>query len=364
MKVIYILTYPIYHDFWTKEQWLNMINQNRWIPGILSDMGHEAEYWAVDNEDSVHQSKIEGFGNYKIRIFKATHKHKKTQFDYSDEMVEYARNNPADLYLLKGIDGGIGLHMIKEYFLPNDVPYVMVTGGGYYHPMNKDAEFILYESEYQKNKLVNPGFFFWRHSEPEFKLIPMQKSIDTDVFKPLPNIPKVFDSISVGRIVKHNKRFDEIGELSNHFEVAIIGEGPYKKTLKKRYPKVHWLERVPNAELPKVLNRAKLYIHPSAKDWILTRDFYPRAIAEALSCGLPCVGFDDAIQEDIIPKNSGFIIKRKNVVKKIRALLSDDERISKMSKNARKRSLQHINKYSSKVSLETLFNRLKIVQNS
>lgn len=361
MKVVYILTYPIYHDFWTKEQWLNMINQNRWIPGILSNMGHETEFWAVDHQASTHQSNLKGFGDYTIRIFKATHKHKKTKVDYSDEMVEYAQNNPADLYLLKGVDGGIGLHIIEQFFLPENIPYVMVTGGEYYNSLNKHAEFILYESEYQKNKLINPGIFFWRHSEPESKLIPMQKSVDTDVFKPLPDIPKNFDAISVGRIVKRNKRFDEIGELSHHFKVAILGDGPYKETMTKKYPKIHWLDRVPNADVPKILNRAKLYIHPSAKDWILTRDFYPRAIAEAFACGLPCVGFEDAIQEDIIPKSCGIIIDRKKVVEKVGALLADEERISKMSENARKRAVLHINKYSSKKALEKLFNRLRIV---
>lgn len=360
MKVIYILTYPIYHDFWTKEQWLNMKNQNRWIPGILSNMGHEVEFWAVDHKASVHQSKLEGFGDYTIRIFKATHKHKRTKEDYSDEMIEYARNNPVDLYLLKGVDGGIGLHIIKELLLPENIPYVMVTGGDYYNPMNKYAELILYESEYQKHKLMNPGIFFWRHSEPESKLIPMQKSVDTEVFKPYPNISKDFDTISVGRIIKRNKRFDEIGELSHHFRVAILGDGPYKKTLMKKYPKIHWLNRVPNADVPKVTNRAKLYIHPSAKDWILTRDFYPRSIAEALSCGLPCVGFDDAIQQDIIPKSCGIIIDRKKVVEKVRSLLADEERMSKMSKNARERAIHHVNKYSPKIALEKLFNRLKI----
>jgi glycosyltransferase involved in cell wall biosynthesis len=338
-----------------------MINQYHWIPGILSSMGHEAEIWAVDHKSSVHQSKLKDFGDYIIRFFEPTQEHKKTKIDYSDEMVEYAQKNPADLYLLKGVDGGIGLRMIKQLLLPENLPYVMQIGGEYYNSLNKHAEFILYESEYQKNKLMNPGIFFWRHSEPEYKLIQLQKSIDTDLFKPYPSISKEFDTISVGRIVKHNKRFDEIGELSHHFKVAILGDGPYKNTLEKKYPKIHWLDRVQNADVPKVLNRAKLYIHPSAKDWILSRDFYPRAIAEALSCGLPCVGFDDAIQEDIIPKNCGIIIKRKEVVEKVRALLADEERISKMSKNARERATRYMDKYSSKIALEKLFNRLEIV---
>ncbi|MEX0720789.1 MAG: glycosyltransferase family 4 protein [Balneolaceae bacterium] len=360
MKIVFLLSYPIYHDFWTKEQWLKLINQNRWIPGILSSMGFEVEYWAVDHSPSVHTSKLDGFGDYTIRIFHAAKKGHQTKYDFSNTMAEYAEKNPPDIFLIKGVDGGIGTRLIKKVLIPESIPYVMVTGGEYYHPLNKQAELIIHESDYQKRRLIKPGVFFWRHTEPEEKLIKMQKSIDTEVFKPMDGIKKEFDTISVGRIVKRNKRFNEIGELSKHFKVAILGDGPYKKTLQQKYPLIHWLDRVPNADVPKVLNRAKLYIHPSAKDWIITRDFYPRAIAEAFACGLPCVGFDDAIQKDIIPNDCGIIVSRKNVAQKVNSLLSDTSLIDKMSLAARERAVTLIDKYSAKPALETVFNKLEL----
>lgn len=358
MKIVFLLSYPIYHDYWTKDQWLNLINQNRWIPGILSAMGYETEYWAVDHTPSIHTSKLEGFGDYTLRIFEATKKGKQTKYDYSDTLVDFAKNNPQDLFLIKGVDGGIGSRLIKKHLIPDNLPYVMVTGGQYYHPYNKHAELIIYESDYQKGRLLKPGIYFWRHSESPEKLIKMQKSIDTDVFKPIEEIKKEFDAISVGRIVKRNKRFIEIGKLSERFKVAILGTGPFKKTLMKKYPHIHWLDRVPNAEVPKILNKARLYIHPSAKDRIITRDFYPRAIAEAFACGVPCVGFDDAIQKDIIPENCGIIIQRKNVISEVDRLLSDKIKLTEMVTNARERTKNFINKYSAKPALEMMLKKL------
>ena len=359
MKVVYLLSYPIYHDFWTKEQWLNIINQNRWIPGIISNLGYESEFWVVDKTSSEHKSELKGFGNYTIRMFKPNSFEGKTKFHISDELVNHAKKNKPDLFFIKGVDGGIADHLISSFLKDSDIPFVMVSGGQYHHPNNKYARFIIYESEYQKDFLIQPRFFFWRTPIPESKLIRLQKSIDIDVFRPIPTIKKEYDSISVGRIVQRNKRFDEIGELAKHAKVAVLGDGPYKEVLMKKFPEIIWLDRVSNSEVPEVLNKAKTYIHPSAKDWVITRDFYPRAIAEALACGLPCIGFDDAIQKDIIPNDCGIIVKRKEVVSKSVPLFTDPEKLSKMSYNARKYASENIGKYSAKPVLEKVLNHFR-----
>lgn len=360
MKVVYLLSYPIYHDFWSKEEWLKLINQNRWIPGIISDMGHDTEFWVVDKTASAHKSSLDGFGDYTIRMFTPDSEEGRTKFHTSSHMVSYAEKYPPDLVFVKGVDGGIGNHFIKNLLLPKQIPYVMVTGGQYYHPQNTTAEFILYESEYQKKFLEHPAFFFWRKAIDASKLIRMQKSVDLEVFKPYKKINKEYDAISVGRIVKRNKRFDEIGELSKYANVAVLGDGPYKATLENKYPDIKWLDRVPNSEVSKVINRAKTYIHPSAKDWVITRDFYPRAIAEALACGLPCIGFDDAIQADIIPETCGILINRSDTVNAVKQLFDDTERLHSMAQASRSYAEAHLGKFSTQPVLQKVFEQLEI----
>jgi glycosyltransferase involved in cell wall biosynthesis len=360
MKIVYVLAYPIYHDFWTKDQWLNILNQNRWLPGILANMGFESELWVVDITKSTHESELNGFKNYTIRMFEPDKQSGKTKFHTSKQMVDFAKQNSADLFLINGVDGGIGDHLITSFLSPNAVPFVMVTGGQYHHPNNKLAEYVLYESEYQRRFLTNPKLFFWRNPIPNEKLIRLQKSVDVEVFKPFPGINKKYDAISVGRIVKNNKRFDEIGKLARHFKVAVLGDGPYKNNLMRRYPDIIWLDRVPNSEVPQVINQSKTYIHPSAKDWVITRDFYPRAVAEALACGIPCIGFSDAIQTDIIPEDCGIIIKRENVVEACTAFFKLEEKIQYMAINAREYAEAHLHKYSAQPALVQLFLKMGI----
>lgn len=358
MKIVFVLTYPIYHDFWDKNEWLNLINQNRWIPGILTSMGYETEFWVVDKTSSEHRSSLQGFGDYQIRMFKNSKNTKQTKFHYSQELVDYAKLTSPDLFILKGVDGGIGKFLIDNHLIKSGTPFVMLIGGEYYSPRNKYAKLVIYESNYQKNKLINPGIFFWRHKLNPSSLLKIEKSIDTEVFKPYPEILKKFDAISVGRIVKKNKRFDEIGELSNKYRVAVVGDGPMKETLQKKYPNITWLNKVPNSQLPKILAQSRTYIHPSPKDFIITRDFYPRSIAEALACGIPCIGFSDALQEDIIPKNCGFIVKRKSIKSSFAKLIKDPAKLEKLGGNARKYALTNLGKHSAEPVLKEMLKRM------
>ncbi|MEO1023856.1 MAG: glycosyltransferase family 4 protein [Bacteroidota bacterium] len=341
-KVCFVLAYPIYHDFWTIEQWLEIKNQNRWIAGILARFGYDVEFWIVDHKPGVYTSTLEGFPDYTVRAFEATKKGKQTKFDYSDTMVEYAFNHPPDALLIKGVDGGIGDRLIRSFCNPTHTPYVMVIGGAYHHPNNAKAKAILHESNYQKEKLIRPWPYFWRKPVQEEKLFQYHKSIDINRFAPLPVKEKKYDAITVSRIVKRNKRFDEIGELSNHARVAIVGDGPYREELQKRYPNAIWLGKVMNDNIPELLNQSKTYIHPSVKEWIITRDFYPRTIGEALACGVPCIGFEDAIQDDIIPSACGMLIKRSDVVPACTALFKKPEILAQMSEAARTHARQHL----------------------
>lgn len=361
MKVVYLMSYPIYHDFLSKKEWLALINQNRWIPGIIADMGFESEFWVVDTSASVHPSRLTGFGDYTIRMFEPDSMGGRTKKHKSSDLVAYAKKNPVDLFVIQGVDGGVGIHLIETLLKPASIPFIMVTGGNYHHPLNQHAELILYESEYQRTFLNNPRYFFWRRPIADSKLLRMQKSIDIELFKPLPEINKEFDAIAVGRIVKRNKRFDEIGKLARHCRVAVLGDGPYKETLMKKYPDIIWLGRVPNSTVPEVINRAKTYIHPSAKDLLPTRDFYPRAVAEAMGCGLPCIGFSDVIRPDIIPEGCGIIIKRSEIIQECKTLFNQPERIREMSNNARRYAEKSVDKYSARPAFEKVFSIMGMV---
>ena len=67
-------------------------------------------------------------------------------------------------------------------------------------------------------------------------LIRLEKSIDTDVFRPLPDAENRWDVISVGRLISNYKNYQALGVLSDALRVAVIGGGPAEDELKKKYP--------------------------------------------------------------------------------------------------------------------------------
>ncbi|MGK7369813.1 MAG: hypothetical protein ACNS64_06330, partial [Candidatus Halalkalibacterium sp. M3_1C_030] len=82
MRTVFIQTYPIYHDLLSTRQWLNRINRDRWMPGILADMGVEVELWGGDYESSTHKSDLDGFGTYTIRLFETLTDKSQTKYHY------------------------------------------------------------------------------------------------------------------------------------------------------------------------------------------------------------------------------------------------------------------------------------------
>ena len=350
MKVIFVQTYPVYHDLWSLEEWLSLEGRHRWMPGVLSEMGCDVELWGGAGEDLTVESELGDFGSYTIRLFATNSSRRQTKFHYSDRMVKHARRTGADMYVLKGVDGGIGTRLLRKYLLPEDVPFSFIIGGKYYTRIVPRANLVFYETEQQKQHLMNPGFRLWRQPVEEWRLVRLPKSVNTDLFRPIPETPKKWDIISVGRLMRRYKSYDALGQLARHIRVAVAGDGEAEAELKSEYPQVDWLGRVDHHVLPKYLNQAHLFMHGGRND------YFPRVIAEAAACGMPCVAFADAIKPDVMPPQWGLRIREKELPGIVRRLLADPARMDLMSKNARAYALENWHKKSTRDALQHLIN--------
>jgi glycosyltransferase involved in cell wall biosynthesis len=354
MRTVFIQTYPIYHDLLSTEEWLRRINRDRWMPGILSDMGAEVELWGADYDDSLHESDLEGegFGSYKIRLFESVTDKSQTKFHYSDALVDFAREYNADLHLLKGVDGGVGTRILEEYLLPENKPFVFIIGGKFYTGNVPKADLVFYETEEQKQKLMNPGWRFWRKSVQENRLQRLPKSVDTELFSPIPEIEKEWDIVCVGRLIHRYKNYDALEQLSEHFKVGMVGGGPAKKDFEKQFPKIDFVGQVPNAKVPEFLNKAYAFIHPGEND------FFPRVISEAAACGCILLAFADSIAPDVLPPDCGLRLNRDTYVQEVQKLFEDRNRMKKMGNNARNYAVESLDKYSTREPMEKMLRKL------
>lgn len=317
-------------------------------------MGPAVELWGADHSTSTHRSVLDGLGNYTIRLFEAVPWSRQTKKHYSDALIDYAHQYDADLHVLKGTDGGVGIHLIEKYLLPARKPFVFVIGGKYYTRHVPNANLVFYETEEQRRRLVNPGWRWWRRPVLDEQLLRLPKSIDTSVFRPMPDVPKEWDIVSAGRLMGRYKNYDALGALADAFDVAVIGGGPAADTLRATYPAIDWVGRVPHHEVPLWLNRGRVFMHAGL------RDYFPRVIAEAAACGLPCFAFADAIADDVLPSGCGRRLPRSNYAGLIREVLQDEALMETMGRNARRYAVETLGKYSSRVPLEQMLRYLDV----
>ena len=349
MRVAVVLTYPLYHDspVMTVERWLEQPDRERVLAALMAQMGHRVEVWAVGEAAADIEEK-----DFIIRIFKPNKKSKKSKYHFSRTLVTHAREFAAGLHILKGIDGGVGTFLLQHYLEPAKQPFVFIIGGEYFSKYVPKAEIVFYETRKQKFLLQSPGWRFWRKKIPGEHLLRMPKFIDTQVFCPMEHEPKKWDILVVGRLIPGYKNYDALDLLSRQFRVAVAGDGPEKSRLRERCPNVDWLGYIPHLQLPRYYNRSRLFMHTGL------RDFYPRVIAEAMACGLPCIAFDGAIAPEVIPPECGPLVQQRNFIPPILDLLEDKKRLREMGQQARKLALKHMGKEACKKALDEMFVRL------
>jgi len=350
MKITYIQTYPIYHDGYSCEDWLNLENRDKWMPALTSKLGYETELWGAGKKRIKHTYKWDVDTSYTIQIFKSDQKFGNSKKDKCNRLLNFAKSSNTDLYILKGVDGSIGLQLLKRHILPKNIPFIFIVGGEFQSPYNSKALSILCETEHQLEQLKSeqPWYKTLLGNKSNCSSYLLPKSVDTNLFSPNPDQSKIWDVIAIGRLISYYKDYSALESLAHTFNIAMIGDGPDAKRLQKKMPKINWLGHVPNHKIPEYLNQAKCFFHTSLND------FFPRVIPEAAACGLPIIAFQDAIKPDVLPFHIGLRISKRNIKNQINSLLQDEDILREMGSNARNHAVKKWNKYSTLPTLKKL----------
>jgi glycosyltransferase involved in cell wall biosynthesis len=148
-----------------------------------------------------------------------------------------------------------------------------------------------------------------RYHIPPAKIEVLHNYINTAVFQPTDCEKYESRIIFVGRLQPQKNLFNLIEAVSdNDLTLDIYGSGElYDELLaqtKKMNADVNFMGVVDNDQLPGVLNRYRYYILPSFYEGM------PKALLEAMACGLVCIGTDvEGINQIIEDGVNGYLAK-------------------------------------------------------
>ena len=324
-RIVFVLTYPAYHSVVDPAEWLRWDNRDRRMPALLAAMGVDVELWGVGTDAAEHVSAATFGAPYRIRLFARSGGGAASRDHYSDAMVAAARADPADLFVLIGTNGGAGYRLFDRALKPDRRRFALIIGGDWWSRLVPHAALLFTECALQEQALAAGGW--WRRAIPRDRMERLPKTIDTDLFRPL-EAERRWDVLSVSRVTRW-KSFAEVGALSRRHRVAVAGGGPQAARMARRYPAIAWLGHMPHARIPELLAQAGLYFHAGR------RDYFPRAIPEAMACGRPVVGFADRLGDDVIPPDCGLRVGERDFVPLVAALLRDPARMAQMGAAAR-----------------------------
>ena len=162
--------------------------------------------------------------------------------------------------------------------------------------------------------------------------------VDVERFKKL-DVQKIKNSIVfIGRLEKQKNLFNLLKALVGlDYSLTIVGEGSLLKTLME-YAKtyninVKFIQRVPNEELPVLLNKHEIFILPSLYEGT------PKVLLEAMACGMSVIGTNVVgINEIIINNFNGLLCETDpvSIHNTIINLVKNDNLKKKLGNNAKR----------------------------
>ncbi|MGW5667235.1 glycosyltransferase family 4 protein [Micromonospora sp. NPDC003776] len=175
--------------------------------------------------------------------------------------------------------------------------------------------------------------------------------VDTTMFQPVADHrgPRL-DAVMVGSLVpvkNHATVLHAWARVAGHFSdarLAIAGEGRSRPELESLisalglHRNVELLGAVPYREIPLLLARARLFLHPS---W---SEGQPRAVLEGMACGMPVICSDIPAHRDIVSGGTGSLVPAGDAdgwATAITHLLHQPTAAAVMGRRARARVLEH-----------------------
>lgn len=300
-----------------------------------------------DASDLTYQSRLSG-----IRIFCNHWNLKKSLYPRLVPLLHWRWLLHSNVFKTNQIDGGeVALRAARLWKKP------LIARCGYMWSYFASREFGKENSQVSQIKQIEERVF-----KAAQKAVVTTKLMKGDISKRIPKIKDRIELIPNYTNLEHFYLKDKsvtkqytvayVGRISPQKNVAslleavsllkvnllLIGpqEGDLFHELQRRFAtlngKICWQKSVPNNELVHYLNRASLFVLPSFYEG------HPKAMIEAMACGLPVIGADSpGIRELIRHGENGWLCApdAKSIRQAIQHLLSNPELCQRLGQNAR-----------------------------
>jgi glycosyltransferase involved in cell wall biosynthesis len=149
-----------------------------------------------------------------------------------------------------------------------------------------------------------------RYRVPEKKITVVPNFVNIDLFSPMPVEKRKRSIISVGRLVpvkRYELLINACAEIPG-CRLTIVGEGPERQNLedlaREKKLDLNLTGNLPNEELPLILQANQVFAITSS--W----EGHPKALVEAMACGMPCLCVDGIGIKNIIENGkNGWSVK-------------------------------------------------------
>jgi len=221
------------------------------------------------------------------------------------------------------------------------------------------AEALFITTDSMKRQVIRD----YNVSPRKIKVVP--NYVDTDIFRPMINVTPIEGRVCyVGRLHKI-KNLESLIKASTDIpkiSLVFIGQGDQRSHLERiardYQVSVKFLGALPHNKIPFELNRSSAFILPSLSEG------NPKALIEAMSCGLPVIGTDiPGIQDVIQHGETGLLCSPEpdSIRETIQEIIDNLEFATRLGQNARHYA---INNFSIERIVEIELNAIQEVTNS
>lgn len=227
-----------------------------------------------------------------------------------------------DVVIIRGAGTSLGAALLADL----GSLAVTIIGGRYRTSSLLLSDIILTETDFQER--------FLRPRVGRERLIRWPKLLDAAFSAQASSLMELeYDVVVVSKFEAHKNHWALVPLLDEDISIAFVGDGSLRARFEAesvgRRARVHFTGDIPNSQVASVVGRSRILVHPSKSEG------FPRAVAEAMTAGRPCVCVVGVVGEPVTDGLNGILVSSSEIPSAVISLLADPAKLQQLSRNAK-----------------------------